>query len=114
VPPRERNALRVAVIGGTLQVSFQDPVAAARFQVAHFRADTTDRIGDPALESLVLELQQESRLFAHLWSLHEVNKPSHSEIRYVKADGQTKCYDFVSVRAGDGGPERLHTMIPRS
>ncbi|NKQ56955.1 helix-turn-helix domain-containing protein [Amycolatopsis sp. K13G38] len=112
VPPEERNALRFALLGNHAPLRFADPVAAAHFNVAHFRADTAALVGDPAFERQVEQLQCDSALFRLMWPLHEVRRRPVGVLHYRHRSMGPLRFDFVATQTGDDAALRLHTFLP--
>ena len=113
VPQSERNALRLALLRHHAPVRFVDPAVMARLYVAHFRTDTVDLIGNPALEAVIEGLERDSALFRRLWALHEVGGAAMSRVEYSLGSGVHR-FDFVPSRIGNDGGLRMHAFLPCS
>lgn len=69
-PPR--NLLRFVFLHPAARTLIVDWESRARRLTAEFRADCRNRIDEPAVQTLIAELRQESPEFARFWKRHDV------------------------------------------
>jgi hypothetical protein len=72
LPKGRRNQIWANFMDPARRKLFTDWEVAARSQVARFRADSAQHIGDPGFEELISELRETSPEFADWWRRHEV------------------------------------------
>src|SRR6185312_1075682 len=112
IPKPFRNHVWLTFTDPGRRALMPDWEKAARLQVARFRADCAENIGDPAFDELIAALHEVSPEFCRWWKRHEV-AVSGSGRKTIKhpVEGQL-AFEHAIFRPADTPEQRLALFSP--
>jgi transcriptional regulator with XRE-family HTH domain len=109
-----RNLLRFVFLHPTARSLIVDWEARARRITAEFRADCRNRLDEPAVQSLIAELRQESPDFARFWKQHDVLERQGGTRAFNDPKRDIVTYQQVTLHPVDQEHIKLVLLKPDS
>jgi transcriptional regulator with XRE-family HTH domain len=111
-PPGQRNHIWLMFMDPGRRELLPDWSVAARRQVARFRADYAQHVGDPSFDRLVDSLNEGSAEFRKWWPQHEVLASGEGRKTIIHPTAGRLLFEHAGFRHGENPEHRLLLYSP--